>query len=115
MFDKFEMVVRYATHPVCLLGNVETSDFELVDLDAELLSEDAQRELRERGLYFIGAMGILNGAPCTALAEPLDEGTILALSAAYVQYAGSIKAKPKGDFTEWASRLHALPDMRADA
>jgi hypothetical protein len=116
MFDKFEAIAGYAAHPVCILGNLQTSDFELMDVrDPEPLSEDTIHEIRRRGLRFIGAVGIVEGKPRTALDEPLDEATKFALSMAYLQFVAEANRKPKGDSAAFLARLHSLEDPRGDA
>jgi hypothetical protein len=113
MYDKFEAIAGYAAHPVCILGNLQTSDFELVDVsESAPLSEEAENEIRRRGLHFIGALGIVKGKPRTALDEPLDEATIFAISAAYFQYVTEANRKPKGDSAAFLARLFQLPDER---
>ncbi len=112
--DKFEQLVAAAQFPVCILGNLR-SDFELVDLQSEPMSEDAKRDLSKRGMCFVGVIGLVEGVPRVALAEPLDAMTATALSQAFVQRIedkiNGILA-PKGDSVEFLDRLYMLPDTR---
>ncbi len=85
--DKFEQIAEGADFPVCFLGNTETADYELLDLKRKpLLPESEKENLLSRGLCFIGVMGIVEGVPAAALAEPLDAATASALAQAYLRY-----------------------------
>jgi len=89
--DKFEAIADGAQFPVCILGNPQTSDFALIDLDRPL-----PEGLEGRGLFFIGVIGLsCDGAAKIALAEPLDRETVSTLSQAFVRHVeGAIKAMP---------------------
>jgi len=112
-FDKFSHIAGYGRIVAAIFGNLETQDYELIDVDAVPLSE-AQAAIQTRGLAFIGVMGLMDGKPRTALDVELDEETGAALSHAYVQFACARLSKPKGDSADWLRRLFALPDTRAN-
>lgn len=89
--DKFEAIAHDAQFPVCILGNPQTSEYALIDLEKPL----PKTLLDERGMYFIGAIGIVDGAPRVALNEPLEDATISRLSQAYLRHiADALKAAP---------------------
>jgi hypothetical protein len=113
--DKFEQLAWDATYSAGLLGN--GTEFELVDIPLKSLSEQLIK-WQSKNFGFIGIIGIVNGRPKVALALPLDDATISALSAAFVQRIESaINAVEKvaaGDSAEFLQRLHALPDDRSE-
>jgi hypothetical protein len=122
MHNKFEKLVWDAQLAVCILGNPQTSDFILIDLTAPL--RDMRSEISaQRGLYFLGAAGIIQGAPRTALAEPLDNAAVDALAGAYVRHVESVLASRiskatvplQNDSETWLWRLWSLKDTRPDA
>jgi hypothetical protein len=118
MLDKFQQLAWDATYAVCILGNPEASDFELVELGTTPLTEEHRRRLSERGMGFVGVFGIVNGVPHVALAVPLDERATSALSQALVQRSeDAINAVEEaiGDSTEFLKRLYTLPDNRHGA
>jgi hypothetical protein len=117
-YSKFETLVNQSAFSVCILGNLRTSDFELVDLNPEPMSEDAKRDCTRRGMEFIGVIGLVEGLPRVALECPLDVMTALALSQAFVQRvedAINAAMKPKGDSAAWLDALYRLPDTRTDS
>jgi hypothetical protein len=99
--DKFEEVVSASLLSVAILGNLQTSDFTLVDLLPEPLPESLRLEYIARGFSFIGVVGISKGVPRAALAEPLTDEDMRALSEAAVQHLENMRAgslAPKGRF-----------------
>jgi hypothetical protein len=116
--DKFEHLAFHATYAVCILANSTASDFELIDLGPERLNEEQRRKLSERGMEFIGVIGIVAGVPRVALAVPLDPPTTSALSHAFVQRiedAINGVERAAGDGAEWMQRLYNLPYDRHGA
>lgn len=113
MYDKFELIAGYARLAVVILGNPRISEFVLIDL-AEPLPD--LRSEAQRGLSFIGAVGIVQGVRRVALAEPLDNDALDALSQAYIRHVecileGRIRATTPGDDSErWLWRLWSLKD-----
>jgi hypothetical protein len=113
--DKFRQLCLDAPIAVVILGNPETSDFELIDLDFDRLPNERVCALQERGMEFCGVLGLVKGRPRVALALPLGAEIIATLSAAFVQrLEDAINGiKPDmGDSAEWLERLHSLPDNR---
>jgi hypothetical protein len=96
---------------VAILGNPETSDFELIDLAPGPLHNP--HNLHERGMFFVGVMGIVRGFPRTALDTPLDDATTTALAQAFVRHVEVTAARELE--TAWLGRLYQLPDTRTDA
>jgi hypothetical protein len=115
MHDRFELIACYGRLAVAILGNPTTSEFVLIDLTEPLpdLRSEAQR-----GFCFIGAVGIVQGVRRVALAEPLDNASLDALSQANIQHTecvleGRIRATaPGGDSEQWLWRLWSLQDPR---
>ncbi len=92
-YDKFEQIANDAQFAAGILGNLETDDFALVDINC--VSKTPAKDLCGRGLCFLGIVGIVQGAPRIALDEPLDDATIEALAKAFVSYiVEKIKAAP---------------------
>ncbi len=83
--NKHEQLAHDGDFIVCILGNLQTSEFELLD-PAQLAVADTARTLTRRGFQYVGTVGMVNGAPRTALDEPLDDATISTLSSAYVRH-----------------------------
>jgi hypothetical protein len=88
VLDRFELLASYGKFTVAVMGNPQTSDFELVDLDdAEKIAQvKADGAFVSRGLRFIGAFAILDGLPRAAFAEFLDDATIDTLAWSYAQH-----------------------------
>lgn len=82
--DKFDQILEHAKLPVYILSN--GSDLRLEDFDGEPMSADVQKDLLARGFCFLGCMGILEGKPKAALANPVDPATSSLLSQAYVRF-----------------------------
>lgn len=110
--DKFQKIAFESQLAAVILGN--GTEFELVALTG-LLSEERTRELQARKFSFVGIVGLIEGRPRTALAEPLDELSSVALAQAYVALIENRineSAKAVGDGTEWLTHLYQLPDTR---
>ncbi len=118
ILDKFEYIAAHASYACCILGNLQTSDFELLDFGQLPLAKHTEQELfSERGMRFIGIMGLVDGVSRVALSEPLDDPTAKALSLAFVQRVEDIinaKLAPKDDSLDWLNRLYQLPDTRRE-
>jgi excisionase family DNA binding protein len=78
--DKFQQLVLSATYAVCVVGNTQGIEFELLDVWT-----GAQLEIIRARRGFIGVIGLVGGVPRAALAVLLDDVTISALSQAFVQ------------------------------
>jgi hypothetical protein len=108
---KFQQFVANAEVAVCILGNPESGDFALCDLGPH--AEDLQRDLVQRGYRFVGLLGMVQGVPRSALAEPLEANAIDALAEAFLKrwlYGGG---RPEaGDSVRFLEGLYRLPDTR---
>jgi hypothetical protein len=109
-YDKFEQLAFDAELSVAILGNPETSDFELLDVSRLPLSEDQRSRISERGMCFVGVMGIVRGFPRVALDTPLDEPTTTALAQAFIRHIEVTAARELE--TQFLGRLYQLPDTR---
>jgi hypothetical protein len=112
IMDKIEKLVAESEHPVAVLGNLESTAFELVPVDT--LSESASRTLYSRGLGFLGVIGLVNGQFRTALEVELSPSTSQAIVHAFVQHMTARLSVPKRDNGDWLERLHSLPDPRTE-
>jgi hypothetical protein len=115
MYDKFEQIAFEAQLAVCVLANEGVTDIELVNLRSVPLP--TARDFTGRNLHFLGVIGIVQGVPRTALAEPLDPVRISALSAAFIAYCevlldAGLEQQRKGDEVDWLNRLMSLEDPR---
>jgi hypothetical protein len=113
--DKFERLALESQAAAAILGNGH--EFEIIDLGKPeaMPSSEYRRKLLERGFRFVGIVGLIEGRPKTALAEPLDEISTAALSRAYVDLIEqriNESAKAVGDGTDWLTSLYQLPDTR---
>src|SRR5664280_404762 len=90
MYDKFETLAMESSIAVSILANADVTDIELLPIQPKGLGTEKVNELARlwafRGLRWIGTIGIVDGQPHTALAEPLDPARISALSAAFIAY-----------------------------
>lgn len=103
------------TCAVAVLGNAVTGHYALIDLDqAKPVVEASALEARERGLEFVGVMGVKDGV-ADAICEP-GPGALSLMCAAVWPFVTQYAAKlgQKSDGTEWLEWLHALPDTRTD-
>jgi hypothetical protein len=113
MYDKFEQIAFEAQLAVCVLANEGVTDIELVNLRSVPLPTPP--DFTGRNLHFLGVIGVVQGVPRTALAEPLDPVRISALSAAFIRYCEVLLdagLRPKDDFVRFAEALWSLPDTR---
>jgi hypothetical protein len=110
MYDKHEQIAHDAEFVVCILGNPETSDFELIDISHAPLPEHLRTPMRERGFRFLGTVGLLEGVPRTALEEPLSPEITSALAQAYIRHVeAAANARLE---VAWLQRLHGLKAVR---
>ena len=118
VLDKFERLAWDATYAVCILGNPESRDFELVDIGPKPLTEERRRKMSERGLGFLGVLGIVGGVPRAALAVELDPVTQSALVQSFLQRIedaiNTVEKAAKGDSAEFLQRLYKIPDNRSE-
>jgi hypothetical protein len=105
---KFEELVSKAQYALCVVGNPQLSEYELLDFP---LPDEA--ELIERGMVFVGILALVEWTPRSAIAIPLDDATIARLSDAFVvRFRAAIETHAKGDSVDWLNRLHQMPDPR---
>ena len=108
-YDKFEQLVFDAELAVAIFSNPATSDFELINLAP---GQHRPHDLRERGMCFVGVMGIVKGVPRTALDAPLDATITAALSQAFVRH---IEQEANRELElAGLGRLYQLPDPRSN-
>lgn len=93
MYDKFELLVKDAQIALCVMGNPQTSDFELVDVEQLPLSDAHRRSMTKRGMGFLGVVGLVNGAPQSAFEEPLPDASVDALAMAFMSHL-AVSLKP---------------------
>lgn len=105
ILDKYERIAFHGQYVVTVLSN--GSELELVDMDAAPLPQSAVF----RGFHFVGVVGLIDGALDVALAEPLDNATISAMSQAYLQFFEN-KLREQDASVAWCKRLFSLPDNR---
>jgi hypothetical protein len=113
--DRFEQITNAASYAVAVFGNPAQGEFSLFDLTkgTPFPVENIQREIAERSLIFCGVLGVVQGIPCTAFAQPLDGCTIRALSHAFnerVEAGSAVINNPVDDSIGWCERLYWLPD-----
>jgi hypothetical protein len=99
--DKFQQIAAKAEYTVVILSNLDTNDTQFVELQAEIPA-DLRRVFSERGLAWIGCIGLVNGQPRVALDVELDSENIAAITRAFVAYARR------------HARWTAQPDMNAN-
>lgn len=120
--DKFETLVAESSIAVAILANADATDIEMLPVQPRSYALEKAQELARlwapRGLRFIGMAGIADGKPRTALAVPLDDLRISALSQAFIAYIEVLlkdeieTRQAVGDEVEWLRSLWSLPDSR---
>jgi hypothetical protein len=109
-YDKFEQLALDAQLSVVILGNPETSDFEMVSVAPGPLPDE--RNIRARGMRFVGVVGLVHGVPRSALDEPLDAATTSALAQAYLRFIEHEANKELE--TAVLGRMYQLSDPRTN-
>jgi hypothetical protein len=117
--DNFEQLEASAQILSSIIGCPEKNQFWVVE---EPVPESVTYGLASQGMRFCGYMGLVDGAPRTALAEELSPNAMAGLTAIFVQQVNRIIAarlaqpepepEPKDDFVAWAEALHNLEDSR---
>lgn len=119
--NRFEQLVM--TSPLCVVvvADEGVTDIELIRIRPALPQFDERvRELQESGraLRFVGVVGVKDGQPVSAFAEPLSETQITALSRAFLEYLRVWFEKPQpaqqDDSVAWLERLYMLEDPRPE-
>jgi hypothetical protein len=110
--DKFNQLIMDSQPglAVCILGNPQTSDFEVVGLNPGPVPDDIREMVRARGIYFIGTIGLIHGAPKIVLDEALDSHAISIIHDVYVQHVETVANATLQHAS--LERLHSLPDPR---
>jgi hypothetical protein len=109
--DKFDRLLWDAELAVGILGNPAALDFQLIDLAPGPFPDGLRDAVTKRGLYFLGVVGLVQGVPHSALAEPLDTATASWLATAYNKHVeAAVNAMLERACLE---RMYLLPDLRA--
>jgi hypothetical protein len=111
--DPGQRIACYGRAVCAVLGNVEKSDYELVDLELCPVSPEVQADFHARGLGYVCTMGIKGGKFVSAFELPLDDVVVTALAGAFVEFAIRKLTAPKVDGgVEWLTALYGLADSR---
>jgi hypothetical protein len=114
--DKHDFIAAYGQHAVCILGNIGTRDYEVLDLAAGPFGPEYQAGFAERGLGYVAVFALIAGQFQYAYAVPLDADVIVALTENYARFVLAKLTNPSrecsGDGAEWLSKLYSLPDPR---
>ena len=115
-YDKFETIAAYSDVSVVILGNEATRDYALFPLDVAMWPPIVAH-FRERGFYFIGVIGLQNGAPCVAFDCELDAESSAAILALFLgTYKRAVplieEQARKAQSQSWLEQLYTLPDSR---
>ncbi len=95
-----------------VLGCPSTGEFRLIDLsrDEIPLPDDEAIKMRDRGMYFVGTLGYVNGtiaATCDDTKDPIDGALMLS---ACLEFANRLQPKDDGSgWVQWLERLWSLP------
>lgn len=84
--EKLLRVIHHARFLVCILGNIQTADYELIDIDKTPVSEETEQNFAQRGLTYLGVMSLShdNGPRC-ALEDAIPEEDISKISARFLK------------------------------
>jgi hypothetical protein len=98
---------------VAVLGSA--GQFELIPLTPEPLPDSFTADMRARGFYLCGLLGMRAGTPAVAI-EPTRADAIYTVLMASFDYAQRVAEKVKreqtGDGCGFLERLYQLPDPR---
>ena len=117
--DRLSVLLEHAHPCYLLLGNFETGDFTVMAFPGGPVPEN----YFSRGLQVMGAAGIVDGKPATAILHPLDPLTVDALasqiSARLDTHIGRLLANPEiaeraeaAAFSAFMQHLISLPAQR---
>jgi hypothetical protein len=115
--DRHDFLAAYGTTVAVALGNLETADFMLQDLDACPVDAETQADFTRRGLGYLATFALIDGQFRQAYAVQMPPDVIVGLCESYarlVLYRIANPLKPTGDGVEWLSRLYAIPDDRTE-
>jgi hypothetical protein len=114
--DKHDWIAKWGQHAVVIMGNVDTRDFEVVDLAAGQLGPEYYANFAARQLNYVATFGLMLGQFRSAYAVPLDADVIVALAEDYARFVLAKLTNPSrecsGDSVAWLSKLYSLPDTR---
>lgn len=106
--DKFERLTADSLFSVAILMNAAGDDFQLVDRGP--VPPHVAEDYRQRGLGFAGVVGVSQTfAPRVALAVPLKDDAIAAITQAFVHL---MHVEEHSTGVDWLRKLWALPDKR---
>jgi len=113
--DEVQAAAFESEYAVAVLGNRETGQFLLVELDKDGLTEAENLKARLGGLYFCGVRAYRHGE-CFAACEP-DRDCVTVMAAAARAFAERVvdRRKAKDNGLAWLERLWSLPDDRPEA
>ena len=113
--DKFEQIAFDAQAVCCVLGNIRTGDFELVDLALVPVSVETAAEFHARGLGFVATFGVVDGKFVSSFEVPVSDQLASLLFQDYsVFLLTKFTAKSSGDSAAWLTDLFALIDPRGN-
>ena len=109
--DAQEKLVSVSTYSAVVLG--KAGEFVLIPL-GNGIDENLTREAREKGFYYCGSMGVVNGqARAESEQNPDAMLTMLRASFAFAELAADwLRPKPEGDGVAWLESLYRLEDPR---
>lgn len=112
--DQHEEIALCAQAVCCVLGNIPTGDFALVDPTLLPLPEETAAEFHARGLGFVATFGVVEGKFVSAFAVPVSAQLAALLFQDYsVFLLKKFTAKSGRDSeTEWLKKLFDFPDNR---
>jgi hypothetical protein len=112
--NKFQQIACEAKPAFGVLANDQNTDFLLVALDDSPVDDSVSEAARLRGLGFTGAIGLVNGVPRIALAEPLEDEAVSRLVAVFLAYFERLveRVEHDGGAVLWCENLLRLPDTR---
>jgi hypothetical protein len=109
--DKITGLVSAAEFAMCIFANYQTGEFALADLGPAAI--DVQMALIVGGMRLVGAAGVVDGHARVALSEPLDDGVLSQLAAAFCARFEQVRdAGHEDKSAAWLEALHSLPDTR---
>lgn len=110
--DPSEQIATGAQAVCCVLGNIQTGDFALVDL-ALVVPDETAAGFHARGLGFVATFGVVDGKFVSSFEVPVSDQLAALLFQDYsVFLLKKFTAKSCGDGVAWLTELYALIDPR---
>jgi hypothetical protein len=112
MYDQYQILAGTSQFPCCVMGNPLTFDYELVPVDRGDVS--GWRDTTGRGMYWLGALGLVGDRPISILSEPLDATATEYVLSLFCAHVAARRDAPAASSADWLDDLFNLEDPRGN-